>query len=144
MERGTKRELDIDNRRFISNEAVSHHIFTSDDDIQLHLRIKPILGPPRFYTFCSPKILPVGGIVSYEAVGHHDEGQEAARDVLHRHHRGQPDPAAPGVQKDGIEKVEDGPENLAGHTDGQERLSKIKKEEYSLYHFPVVTIIDII
>ena len=107
--------------RFISNEAVSHHIITSGDDIQLHLRINPS-GRPRLILFL---LLPVGGVVSYEAVGHHDEGEVSAGDVLYGHHRGQPHPPAPGVEEDGIEKVENGTDNLPSHTNSQERFSKI-------------------
>ena len=68
-------------------------------------------------------ILPVGGIVSYEAVGHHDEGEVSTRDVLYGHHSCQPNPPTPGVEENRIEKVENGTENLSSHTNGQERFS---------------------
>ena len=49
--------------------------------------------------------LPRGRVVSYKAVGHHDEGQESARDVLYREVDPEPDPPVHGVQVDTGEQV---------------------------------------
>ena len=70
-------------------------------------------------------LLPVGGVVCNEGVGHHDEGEVAARDVLYGHDCGQPDPPTPLSQKYRVEKIEHSSEDLPSHTDSQEGLPEI-------------------
>ena len=61
-------------------------------------------------------------VVRNEAVGHHYEGEEAARDVLYGEVDSQPDPPVHLVQVDASKEVPYSTQGLPCHTEGQERF----------------------
>ena len=67
-------------------------------------------------------VLPGCWVVWDEAVGHHDEGQDSAGDVLHWEVDSQPDPPVHLVQVNTSKQVPHGPQSLARHGECKERF----------------------